>query len=113
MKITYSDESLRRVCANREALERAFGAMWTAIANFLTVLLGMESLGGLTTVALVTVRRIGSSIAGIAEFVIALGSLEVSLRANVTGDDQDERNLMNGIRSVCISGIHVSATAAA
>jgi len=109
VQILYFNEAVRLVCANLQALRRAFGAAWERVAHCLTVLFNAANLAEVRQMASVTVRRVADTASEFPRFVVGHGGVEVTLQAVGAADDPDELSLLQRVRVIAIEKVAMSA----
>jgi hypothetical protein len=109
MQVTFADTAVERLCATQELLTRVFGDLWALVKICLSLLQAAETLADLATFAAVTIRRVCQISEGIADFLIGLGAIQLTVRAlgqiPSSGTPDDDRYHLAGVRSVAVVSV--------
>lgn len=109
MQLTFADTAVERLCATQELLTRVFGDLWALVKICLSLLEAVETLADLATFATVTIRRVCRISEGIADYLIGLGPIQLTVRAlgqaSSSGTPDDNRDHLARVRSVSVVSV--------
>src|ERR1700677_3470496 len=81
MQLAFADTEVERLCASQDLLGRAFGDLWVMVKWCLSLLEVVETLADLVTFAAVTVKRLRQAGGDVADYLISLGVIQLTVRA--------------------------------
>ena len=115
MQLTFADTATARLCATKELLIHAFGDLWVLVKACLSLLEVAETLADLLTFAAMTIRRVRQVGEGVADYLISLGGIQLTVRAlsslsSVGGTEygQDDLAAVRAVSVVSVSLVSVA-----
>ena len=117
MQLTYADTAVERLCVTQELLTRAFGDLWVLVKACLSLLEVVETLADLTAFAAVIIQRTRQVSEDIAEYVIKLGGIQLTVRALSSlpsaGGPGCDRDDLAGVCAVSVTSVSQVSVAVA